>query len=176
MSGSCALVLSLPNLPRQVPEHKKDRDKLNHIETESPDLFHMTVQGREPHTGMELTDGQEPHNITQTRAPVRSHTRLSSCSFSKKGTFPCYSKEPAPLVGREERLRTYLMLRFDSLAWHPWEVQLKMWLNHSRLGECPGIKASLFIMLYPPSTTLLLQKSGKEAFTPQRKLLERRFI
>lgn len=31
LSGSCALVLSLPSLPRQVPEHKRDQDKLNHI-------------------------------------------------------------------------------------------------------------------------------------------------
>lgn len=31
ISGSCALVLSLPSLPCQVPEHKKDQDKLNHI-------------------------------------------------------------------------------------------------------------------------------------------------
>lgn len=31
LSGSCALVLSLPSLPCQVPEHKKDQDKLNHI-------------------------------------------------------------------------------------------------------------------------------------------------
>lgn len=31
LSGSCALVLSLPSLPCQVPEHKKDQDNLNHI-------------------------------------------------------------------------------------------------------------------------------------------------
>lgn len=31
LSGFCALVLSLPSLPCQVPEHKKDQDKLNHI-------------------------------------------------------------------------------------------------------------------------------------------------
>lgn len=31
LSGSCDLVLSLTSLPRQVPEHKKDQDKLNHF-------------------------------------------------------------------------------------------------------------------------------------------------
>lgn len=52
-SCSCALVLPLPSLPRQAPEHKKDQDKLNHIKTESPDLFQVTVQGKEPHTVMD---------------------------------------------------------------------------------------------------------------------------
>lgn len=29
-----------------------------------------------------------------------------------------------------------------------WKFNLKMWLNHSGLGECPGIYASPFIMLH----------------------------
>lgn len=51
-----------------------------------------------------------------------------------------------------------------------------MWLNHSRLGECPGIYTSPFIMLHPLLITLQFQKSRREAFTPQRKLSQRRFI
>lgn len=136
----------------------------------------MTVQGREPHTGMDLTDRQEPHKITQTCAPVRSQTRLSSCSFSKKGTFLRKSEEPAPLVERSEALylsdTVFLTIELSI----PWKFNFKMWLNHSRLGECPGVYASPFIMLHPLLTILKLQKSRREAFTPQKRLSERRFI
>lgn len=58
----------------------------------------------------------------------------------------------------------------------PWKFNFKMWLNHSRLQECPGIYASPFIMLHPRLTILQLQKSRREAFTPQKKLSERRYL